>query len=361
MGRKTYETLRVTMLCLVLFAISCKPDKPVDPVAPITIAPNDNIYTICEGSLGNGNSSLSLFIPKSAQSYSDVYQPANNKPLGDVFQSMALIDGKFFMCVNNSDKVVVINKSDNKEVGSISIPKPRYILYINPAKAYVSTLYSNKVYIINPRSLSVTGTITMPYQNPEGMLLNNNSVYVCAWDTANNKLVKVNSLTDQVEREISIAGFAPQEALLDKNGSIWVLSGNVVKGKQAALTCIDPKTDKTIKSFLFPSKADPIRPVFDNTGNMLYFIEVNYSGGTANNGVYRMGIDDASLPVSPFVSATQYQYFWALGISPVSGKIYIGDPKGFTQKGSVSVYDSTGNQVSQFNVGTGPGHFYFDE
>lgn len=361
MGRENYQALKLLGICLVWFAASCKPDKPFDPVAPITIAPQDNIYTICEGSLGNGNSSLSLFVPKSNQSYSDVYQPANNKPLGDVFQSMALIDGRFFMCVNNSDKIVVINKSDNKEVGSINVPKPRYILYINPAKAYVSTLFSNKVYIINPQTLSVTGTITMPYQNPEGMLLYNNSVYVCAWDTANNKLIKVNSLTDQIEKEILIAGYAPQEAVFDRNDIMWVLSGNVVKGKQAALTCIDPKTDKSTKSFIFSSKADPIRPVFDNSRQILYFIEVNYQGGTSNNGVYRMDINDALLPTTPFVAATQYQYFWALGISPVTGKIYIGDPKGFTQKGSVAVYDSTGFQVSQFNTGIGPGHFYFDQ
>ena len=74
-----------------------------------------------------------------------------------------------------------------------------------------------------------------------------------------------------------------------------------------------------------------------------------------------MSIGDASLPPVPFLQAQSFQYFWALGIDPLNNNIYVGDPKGFVQKGGVSIYRPDGGKVDSFKVGIGPGHFYFDE
>lgn len=359
MGRENKQIIRLAFF--LLFIAACKKDKPAPLTTPPTFAGND-VYIVCEGSLGNGNASLSLYDAAAKVSYEDVYKTANNnQSLGDVFQSMVRIGDKLFLCINNSDKVLVINHADHKLAGTISVPKPRYILPINETKAYVSTLFSNKVYIINPSTYTVTGSFPMPYQNPEGMLLFNNNAYICTWDTACSKLYKVNTATDKIEQEIDLAGKAPQEVLPDANNKLWVLSGNVTKGKKAALTCVEPGDGHIIHSFVFPDKADVIRPVFNKAKNTLYFIEVNYSGGTDFNGVYRMDIGDNQLPAQPFLAAQQYQYFWALGIDPRTDNIYIGDPKGFVQKGSVSVYDAGGIKTTSFEVGIGPGHFYFNE
>jgi YVTN family beta-propeller protein len=291
----------------------------------------------------------------------DVFKGANGgEVLGDVFQSMELIEDRFFLCINNSDKITIINKKDHKLVGSISVQQPRQILNIKPTKAYVSTLFSNKIYIIDPSTMQVTGNITMPYKNAEGMVLLNGKAYVSAWDTACNKIYRIDIATDAIDAEIPVAGYAPQAILTDVNEHLWVLSGNVSKGKAAALTCIDPVHRTILKSFQFPAKADPLRPVFNGSKDVLYFIGVNYSGGTEHNGIFRMGIHDAALPAKPIISAMQFQYFWALGIHPVENRIYVGDPKGFVQKGSVYVYDTSGHQLSNFDVAVGPGHFYFD-
>lgn len=360
MGRKNYKAVGLWFALALLLFSACKKDKPDTGKAGGNITGN-KVYVTCEGSLGNGNSALSLIQLNSGDISEDIFKSANNGgTLGDVFQSMELIGDRFFLCVNNSDKIVIIDKNNHQQVGTINVPRPRYILQVNPEKAYVSTIFSDKVYIINPQTLAVTGSVTMPYQNPEGMLLHNGAAYIATWDTAGNKIYKVNTATDKIEQEIPVAGYAPHAVLEDVNGNLWVLSGNVYKGKAAALTCIDPANGNIIKSFLFPPKADPIRPVFNNTKNVLYFIEVNYNGGTEYNGIYRMNINDASLPAVPLIPAQQFQYYWALGIAPQDGKIYVGDPKGFVQKGAVYVYDTDGKQVDKFDVSLGPGHFFFD-
>jgi len=320
-----------------------------------------NVYVVCEGSFMNGNATLFDYQPATDSVFGDLYSSANSQALGDVFQSMTKIGTQFFLCINNSDKVVIVNADNRVLSGIINIPKPRYVLPINTTKAYVSSEYSKNVYIINTQTLAVTDTIKFPFQNTEGMCLYGNYAFVCTWDTACNVIYKVDVTTDRIVQTIKISGYAPQEAVLDKEGMLWVLSGQQPKGWTAALTRIDPSSGDVLVAYPFNADADAIKPVFNNTKDTLYFIEADYNGGTVNNGIYRMGIHDATLPTTAFVAAKQLQYFYALGIDPLTGYIYVGDPKGFVQKGSVYIYGQDGLQLKGFNVGIGPGHFYFDE
>lgn len=360
MGRKDHQIIRLCCLALLIFFSACVKDKPAEPATPVTLDTAGNVYIVCEGSLGNGNASLSVYQSNDGQVSNDVYEGVNGQPLGDVFESMLRIGDKFFLCVNNSDKVVVIEAAGKKQLASISIPKSRHILPVSDNKAYVSTLFSNKVYTINPQTHQVTGSFDMPAQNTEAMLLYKGAAYFCAWDTASNKIYKVNPATDKIEQEITVGGYAPHSIVTDKFNMLWILSGNVTKGKRAALTRIDPANGQMLSVYQFPEKADPIRLVTNTSGDELYFISVNYKGGTEHNGIYRMGILDAAIPAQPFIPAKQYQYFWALGVEPVTDRLYIGDPKGFIQKGSVLIYSNAGEKEKEFAVGIGPGHFYFD-
>jgi hypothetical protein len=159
---------------------------------------------------------------------------------------------------------------------------------------------------------------------------------------------------------MAIAGAAPQEILQDAEGMLWVLSGNDAQGIESKLTRLNPADGAILKSYSFGT-ADVVRPAFNRTKDTLYFIEVSYSGGSTNNGVYRMGIHDAGVPAQPFVAARGLQYFWGVGIHPQSGNVYVADPKGFTQKGMVRVYRPDGSAVDSFATGVGPGHFLFEQ
>lgn len=367
MDSKIYKILSCSLLTCVLLA-ACNKDRNrgaqpnvVEEAPPVKGVGERNVYIACEGSLGNGNASLFMQNLTSFTSYDDVFLSVNDQSLGDVFQSMERIGDRIFLCVNNSDKVIAINAATRMQEGVINIPKPRYVLEINPEKAYVSTLFSNKVYIINPKTLDITGTIDMPAQNPEGMLLQGTKAYICTWDVNCDKVYIVSIVTDQVIDSFPIAGYAPQQVVADGYNTVWVLSGNVEKKRNAALTQLAPGSKDIIKSFQFKDKQDVMKPVIDNGGNMLYFIAVDYNGNTGYNGIYRMGITDGTLPAVPFIPAQKYQYYWGLGIDPVSDDIFVGDPKGFVQKGSVTVYDANGHQKRTFATGVGPGYFYFDE
>lgn len=356
MGRNNYKALIVLLCCCIA---SCVKDKPAGNGSAYTSGAN-NVFIVCEGNFGSGNASLYTYQPADSIVAGDLYEVANGQPLGDVLQSMVKIDGRYFLCVNNSDKVVVVNAANLVVAGIISIPKPRYILPVSATKAYVSALYSNKVYVINTQTLAITDTIILPAQNPEGMCLYDSYAFICTWDTADNHIYKVDVTTNKVVQPVTIAGYAAQEVVMDKEHMLWVLSGNKSMKKECALTRVDPSTGDVLSGYRFASSVDALKPVFNPTKDTLYFTEVDYLGGTANNGIYRMGIHDADVPTQPFVAAKAFQYFWALGIEPGTGMIYAGDPKGFIQKGTVYVYKQDGTQVRSFDVGLGPGHFYFE-
>lgn len=346
----------IIIFCLLAF-VACKPDKPVVPIPELPEESN-GVFVVCEGSLSYGNAALSLY-QEGKEVIADVYKAANGSSIGDVLQSVTRMDDRLYLCVNNSDKVLVIGAQDFKLEATISIPKPRYILKISATKAYVSTLFSNKVYVINPSANVVTDTLSLPALNPEEMVLIGAEAYIAAWDTASNEVYVVNTTSNTLARTITVAGKAPQAMRMDQEGKLWILSGNNASGVPAAWSRVDAVTGALLASYHFPAAADPIRPVFNPGGDTLYWISVNQYGGTNENGIYRMPVNATALPATPFIPAVAWQYFWALGIDPVTGLIYVGDPKGFTQKGSVQVYQQDGSEKFSFPVGVGPGSFYF--
>lgn len=355
---KSDQILIVIATAIFLFS-SCKKkeqDDNIQPPANIT----DKVFVVCEGSYGNGNSTLGMYNIEKDSFYEDIFSSVNGQQLGDVFQSMKLIGSHYFLCINNSDKIIVIRKDNYQFVTSISVPKPRYILPVSSSKAYVSTLFNNKVYIIDLNALQVTSSITLPAENPEGMMLWKDKAIVCTWDTAVNKIYYINTTTDIIEKEAAVSGRAPHSCVMDKESKLWVLSGNVYKGKNSFLTRLDPSTGAILKTYSFPADADVIKPVTNIAKDSLYFIEVDYDGGTANNGIYRMNISAKDLPQQAFLAAQTFQYFWALDIHPKTGNIFIGDPKGFVQKGNVMIYQPDGTLLKEFKTGVGPGHFYFN-
>lgn len=356
MGQQVYKTLIVVLLCWC--QVACVKDKPAAS-APASTASGSKVYVVCEGNFGNGDASLYAWNTTSLTVSGDLYSQANGAPLGDVFQSMQRIGNKYYLCINNSDRIVVLDTGTLHQSSVISVPKPRYMLQVSATKAYVSSLFTNRVFVIDLPTAQVTDTITLTYSNTEGMCMANGYAWVCMWDTAGHYIAKLDAGSNTVAAYVPLPGYAPQEAVLDKEQMMWVLAGNKTKGRVATLTRLDPSTGSVLKSFTFPSTADPLKPVMNGARDSLYFIEVNYNGGSTDNGIYRMSIYDAALPATPFVSGGLYQYFWALGIEPGTGNIYVGDPKNFVQKGSVSIYRPDGALLHTFACGVGPGHFYF--
>ncbi len=345
------------ILCLLLLS-SCVKDKPADPDQNPPGA-GRRLLIINEGSLSNGNASLSVYLPEKDSVYNQVFWQKNKQTLGDIFQSITVVDDRLFLAINNSDKIVIAAKDDFSYIGQLQVSKPRNMLLLDSEKMYVSSLFHPEINIINPKTLQLTGHIAVDYPNTEGLLLHQGSVYACNWDTACSYLYQIDPQTDQIVARIELAGKAPQQVLADKQNNLWVLGGNVAKQCAASLTHINLQTG-AVTGYTFPAHADMMKPTWNAGRDTLFMLGVNYEGSGSYNGVFRTSIHTEDLDEmlqEPFISAAPMQYFWALAVDSLTGHIFIGDPKGFIQQGDVLEYDAKGKYLQRFAVGVGPGAF----
>ena len=85
------------LLALAAMLFSCKPDNPVNPNG-VTIG--SGVFVLNEGNFQFSNGSLSFYDPKADTVANNLFYKVNNAPLGDVAESMAMMDGKLYIVVN---------------------------------------------------------------------------------------------------------------------------------------------------------------------------------------------------------------------------------------------------------------------
>ena len=147
--------------CLLSFSLtSCVKDKPNPSDAELPNSMHSGLLLIHEGAYGNNNAEIGFWDIVLQKSYSNLYQTANAKKLGDVLQSVVKIKNDYYAVLNGSNKIVVLDRQTFAEKAIItSIPSPRYILQVSENKAYVSSLYESFIYIIDVNSNKKIGII----------------------------------------------------------------------------------------------------------------------------------------------------------------------------------------------------------
>ncbi|MCW8896738.1 MAG: YncE family protein [Flavobacteriales bacterium] len=308
----------------------------------------NDVIIVNEGNFGFGNASLSLYNSTSKTVHNSIFQQANNYPLGDVAQSAYCFEKKIYTVINNSSKIEVIDKSNFSSIATITgFDSPRYFLPINSSKAYVSNIFSNKIDIINLTNNTISGSITTSSNWTEKMLVFNDTVYVC--DMSNNKLILINKTNNQIIANISV-GIQPNSLILDKNNKIWIMCDGGFNEANAQLIKFNPNIRTVEQTFVFSNISDsPSNLIIDSSKENLYFI---------NNHIYKMNINDMSLPSSSWVS-NNGEVFYSLGIHPTTYEIYVSDAKDFVQNSTIYIYSPNQQLYHQFQSGINAGHFLF--
>jgi DNA-binding beta-propeller fold protein YncE len=219
---------------------------------------------------------------------------------------------------------------------------------INDYKAYVSSLYSDSVTIINLSNNSISGYINLR-RTSEAIVVVGNKAFISNW-AGGKEIMVINTINDYVVDSIEV-GAEPESMAIDRNGMIWVLcNGGWMRQNNAELVQINSYTNKVEKTLVFSSKeASPTCLRIDVFGQTLYFLE---------NGVKKMDISD-DLPGGSFIEQKTGQYFYKLAINPINGDIFVTDAVDFAQLGYVMIYTNKGTFVSKQKAGIIPGAMCF--
>lgn len=343
--------MRKTLILIILtLSFSCV--KEINPViidSSESYLSGEGVFIINEGNFRSGNGSLSFFSYDSLKIYNHVFLDINKRPLGDIPYFMTFHGSNAYIVVNNSGKIEVASRNYLKSVATINkIISPRYISFINDMKAYVTSLYSDSLAIIDLKTNSVSGYINLK-KTSESISTLYSTAYVANW-TGGNKIMVINTVTDQVTDSIKV-GMEPESMVIDKNETLWVLcNGGWKRENYAELTGINTRTNKIEKRFIFPSKSDsPTCLQIDGKGETLYFLL---------NGVSKMAIEAGSLPSEAFIPELNHN-FYKMGVNPVNNEIFVTDVVDYVQKGKILRYSKGGALISQIEADIIPGTLCF--
>ncbi|MBK8442042.1 MAG: hypothetical protein IPL35_00895 [Sphingobacteriales bacterium] len=298
-----------------------------------------------EGNFGAGTASISHYNPNTATATEDVFAAANdNRPLGDVCQSVTKFNNKIYAVVNNSSKIEVLDPLTAVSVATISgVAAPRYLQGFGNAKALVSS-NSNHLSLLDLNNNSIIKTI--PTQgSTEKMLLHDGKIYIANY--GGNKVYVFDTATENLSDSLTVGAGAAQ-LQIDKNGKLWVLCAyNYFLENVPLLQRVDLNT-KQILNFGFSDNSYPDELAINAAGDKLYFI---------NDAVYEVHVDSTSANTPFFSSAGGTLY--SLACNAANGEIYVSDALDFQQKGKVYRLSAQGVPIDTFQVGIIPGDIYF--
>jgi YVTN family beta-propeller protein len=342
------------------FLFSCKKaDKPVLNTSNNNTPPpsgkyTDGVWIVDEGTYSFGNASIDFYHKDKGTDELNVFEAVQGKPLGDVLQSMAYINGRYYLVVNNGQRIEVTDEN-MKSLGTITnLTSPRYVLSISGQKMYVTDLYARGIWIVNPQSLKVSGTI--PYYSgadstikgwTEQMQLINNEAFVCGVESG--QIIVINTATDKIIDSIPV-GKEPQWMATDKENRLWVLCNGTIEKQYSRLYRIDPGSRKILQAFSFPDKNIGVSQLKMNAaGDSLYYIARD---------VYKMSIQSSSLPSSPYIISGN-RSFYGIGVDPYDNTLYVSDAVDYVQAGKVYHYAQNGSLINSFSCGVQGSDFLF--
>ncbi len=341
--------------------LSCKKDKPNDvSVAGLGAIHSQTLLVGNEGNFGSGTATLTQIDLSTNASYQNVYAQLNDEGIGDVLQSITRVGNAYYLVVNNSNKIIVTDNKMRKTSEIKNLNQARFMLAVNSNKAYVSSIYNYKIYVIDLTNNTKVNEINVDSNWTEEMVLLSDAsgdyVYTCNYDTAINYITKINANTDQVVDRITIGGYAPSRIVKSTDNTLWILAGNNFFNKTATLTHLDPSNNQRLSTITFNPTWSPEHLAIDRNGDLLVLVN-DYNNN--KSGIYKVPKNATAAPSTFFITASTGTYLYGLGIEPVTNDIFVSDAKDFTQNGTVMRYNSNGDLIQSWPTGIAPSSFYF--
>ncbi|GEJ44495.1 YncE family protein [Chryseobacterium sp. ON_d1] len=340
--------MKLTKLLTVLFAVvllfnisSCTSSSEEFEVSPITY---QNGYFISnEGNFNSQGAKVTFVTRDLSLKQDDVYGYNNNKEiLGDVLQTIGLNGNKAYLVMNNSNKIVVVDRYTFKKLGVITdqIDNPRGIAFANDFIYVANTNFSTNAKSITKYKASdytFVSKINMTEVSDKTVEAGGNVFVQNASSGYGNKITYINTSNDS-KTEITVP-----------NGQI----GNTVSYKSNVYTISSTATDSYIYKI---SGTGTLTPVVTLTGipsatnlqidnDKLYF--------SSANKVYTTSLATPTVPSSPLLTAADGgPYFTLYGFNVIDGRIFASDVKQFTQESEMVVYSAaTGSKIITIKTG----------
>jgi hypothetical protein len=330
-------------LCLIMLMCGCRKDQPPEPPVENNVdhGLKGELLVLNEGNFMLANASISKIDLSTGNVFHQYYEQVNQQSLGDVAQSISFFQGKAYLVINNSHKILVADSASLTHEKTINgFVSPRYMAFIHPQKAYVSDLYANAVHIMNPLTGVVTGNIPL-HGWTEEICMTGQKVFVGNWSGSATYII--NPVNDAIMDSV-ITGKHSAWLCADDENQVWVLSSGQEQ-EAPMLSCIDVETQQLKRQEVLPFAKDLCsKLVYDPVGKQLYFLAGDVFA-------YRIKAKEGER-LSRIIRKEQ-KNFYGLGIHPDKRIIMVSDARNFVQKGAVHLYAIDGGYSSLGNYECG--------
>lgn len=333
---------------------SCNKNDDPEPSG----AYSDAKFVVCEGNFNANEGSIDAIV--NGELKKDIFSAENNRPLGDIVQSMKIIDDQAFIVVNNSGKVEVVNANTFKSEGTCTgFSYPRYVENRNDDEIFVSNgngYGSDYVYVVNKLTLQKTDSVATG-AGPNTMVIANGKLFVAnsGGYTTDKTITVIDTKSLKVEKTIMV-GDNPMDMELDENGNVIVFckgltnynydaEGNYLGDEivsNASFYSINASTLETsvIKSF--------DHQMASYGGNL-----IAYHNGT----IYY--VDDAVYSLSNGESTKIFEgSFYGISVDSKSGDIWV-TATPYNSTHTAIQYDKNGKLIKNYSVTNQPNAVVF--
>lgn len=347
---RSIDSSFLTLVLLLFLHLSCSDDKlPEQPEGDFA----RGYFITNEGPFQNGTGTIT-HVAEDGSASQEVYRRVNGEDLGNIVNSMFVHEDKAYIVVNNSSRIVVVDKDSMEKTGVIEgsdIDNPRHFI-VSRGMGYVSNWgdpfdpNDDFIAVVDLENNTVLQKIGVG-EGPERMVSTSRGLFVVLQGGFgfNNEVVLINTEVNEVESTI-LVGDVPNSLVADASGDIWVLCGGVPAwtGSETPGSLHRIDADDLDTSFLeFGPAEHPGLMNFDQ--GQLYY---NLDGK-----VYRMTPGSMELPEQAIAGLDGFYY----GMTVRNGELYGTDPGDFASEGSVKIYSvGSGTLISTVEAGIVPGN-----
>ena len=349
------KAVRLILMALLLLPTSCM-EWDYGYVEEFNTSGERGLFICNEGNFQYGNATLSYYNPDTKRVENEIFYRANAMKLGDVAQSMTIRNGIGWVVVNNSHVVFAIDINTFKEVGRITnLSSPRYIHFISDEKAYITQIWDNRIFIVNPKLYKVIGHIEVANMSIESgsteQIVQYGKYLYINCRSNQDRIIKVDTETDKVVDEL-IVGLQPTSLVLDKNNKLWTITDGGYEGspygyEAPSLYRIDAESFTIEKEFKFNLGNSPSKVQLNEAKDKIYWL---------NDDVWAMDVEADNLPAHPFLPYSGTRYY-GLTLCPHTDEVYVADAINYVQQGKVYRLSAGGELIDEFYVGITPGAF----
>ncbi len=315
-------------------------------------------FILNEGNFGKSNSSLSFYDFEKNTVQNNIFKNINGRNLGDIAQSMTIIDTLGFILVGNSGKIEVISINTWKSVATINLlpgSSPRNLADGGNGKLYLTDLWRNVVTVLD-KSTYKEETIIPVGSSPDEILVHKGKAYVANGGYGfSNTLSVIDLALDKVVKTVKVGDY-PSYLSLDKRDRLHVLcqgrwpawNDTTDHGTDGGVYILDTATDQVLDSLKISGNAFELAYDGEQTGYFIKGLMVGNIAAYSTGSAYKITSDSLFNGL-----------YYALEADPVTGEVFALDAKDFTQNGTLRIFDEGGALLETHEVGLIPGALTF--